>query len=97
MDNVPIGGQTRLVGSAEFLFPLPGTGNDRSFRTFVFLDAGNVFEVDNLDLAELRFATGFGLNWASPVGPMKISIGFPLRTREGDQTQRMQFQLGTGF
>ena len=28
--EVPLGGQMRVIGSAEFIFPLPGTGNDRS-------------------------------------------------------------------
>ncbi len=97
VDNVALGGQTRIVGSAEFIFPLAGTGNDRSFRTFVFFDAGNVYQVGNIDLGDLRFSTGVGLNWASPIGPMKLSMGFPLRRQEGDRTQRLQFQVGTGF
>ena len=97
VDNVPLGGQTRLVGSAEFIFPLPGTGNDRSFRSFVFLDVGNVFSAGQIDLSTMRASTGIGLNWASPIGPMKIGFGFPLRRQEGDRLQRMQFQIGSGF
>lgn len=97
IDNIPLGGQTKLVASAEFIFPLPGTGNDRSFRSFVFFDAGNVWQEGTIHLGDLRYSTGFGLNWASPVGPMKLSLGFPLRVREGDRSQRLQFQIGTGF
>ncbi len=97
VDDVPLGGQTRIVGSAEFIFPLPGTGNDRSFRSFVFLDAGNVFPSGSIDLGDLRYSVGIGLNWASPVGPMKLSIGLPLNKKEEDRSQRIQFQLGTGF
>lgn len=97
VDNVPVGGQTRLVGSAEFIFPIPGTGNDRSFRSFVFLDAGNVWQDNDMSLGDLRFSTGIGLNWASPIGPMKLSLGFPIRKKEEDRIQRFQFQIGTGF
>ncbi|GAA4405633.1 outer membrane protein assembly factor BamA [Quisquiliibacterium transsilvanicum] len=97
IDDVPLGGQTRVVGSAEFIFPLPGTGNDRSFRSFVFLDAGNVFPTGGIDLGDLRYSVGIGLNWASPVGPMKLSFGFPLNKKDEDRSQRIQFQLGTGF
>jgi outer membrane protein insertion porin family len=97
VDNVPLGGQTRIVGSAEFIFPLPGTGNDRSFRSFVFFDVGNVYQAGSIDLADMRAATGVGLNWASPIGPMKISLGFPVRKLPGDRVQRIQFQVGTGF
>lgn len=97
VDNVPLGGQTRLVGSAEFIFPLPGTGSDRSFRSFVFFDVGNVYSVGRIDFGELRASTGLGLNWASPIGPMKIGLGFPVRRMPGDRIQRVQFQIGSGF
>jgi len=97
VDNVPLGGQTRIVGSAEFIFPLPGTGNDRSFRSFVFLDVGNVYQLGDIRLSDLRASTGIGLNWASPIGPMKISVGIPVRQKDGDKAQRIQFQVGSGF
>ncbi|HBZ58323.1 MAG TPA: hypothetical protein DEO49_04135, partial [Sutterella sp.] len=35
--------------------------------------------------------------WISPLGPLKFSIAFPLRKKKGDDTQRFQFQIGTGF
>jgi outer membrane protein insertion porin family len=95
---VPLGGQTRVVGSAEFIFPLPGTGRDRTIRSFVFVDAGTVFpEGETISLSDLRYSAGIGLTWLSPIGPLKLSIAAPLRKREGDRTQRLQFQIGTGF
>jgi outer membrane protein insertion porin family len=97
VDNVALGGETKLLGSAEFIFPLPGTGLDRSFRSFVFLDAGNVFSTNAISLGDLRYSTGIGLNWASPIGPLKLSLGFPIRTEARDRIQRIQFQIGTGF
>ncbi len=95
---VPLGGQTRVVGSAEFIFPLPGTGHDRTIRSFVFLDAGTVFpRGETVSLGDLRYSAGIGLTWLSPIGPLKLSLATPLRKREGDRTQRLQFQIGTGF
>ncbi|HLT28198.1 MAG TPA: outer membrane protein assembly factor BamA [Zeimonas sp.] len=95
---VPTGGQTRIVGNAEFIFPLPGTGRDRTIRSFVFVDAGTVFPRDeSISLSDLRYSTGVGLTWLSPIGPLKLSIAVPLRKRENDRTQRLQFQIGTGF
>jgi outer membrane protein insertion porin family len=95
--EVPLGGQSRVVGSAEFIFPLPGTGSDRTIRTFVFLDAGNVFEGTSIDLGDLRYSAGLGLSWLSPIGPLKLSVAFPINKETGDRTQRLQFQVGTGF
>jgi outer membrane protein insertion porin family len=97
IDNVPLGGQVRVVGSVELQGPLPGTGNDRSFRAFSFIDAGNVYQAGNVSLGDLRFSTGVGISWLSPFGPMKFSLAYPLRQVEGDRTQRLQFQIGTGF
>ncbi|MEI7445805.1 MAG: outer membrane protein assembly factor BamA [Burkholderiales bacterium] len=95
-DGYPLGGQTKVVASAEFLFPLPGAGNDQQVRMFTFLDAGNVW-ADTVSLSDLRYSTGIGLNWLSPLGPLKLSMGFPLNKQPEDRTQRFQFQIGTGF
>jgi outer membrane protein insertion porin family len=95
-DGTPLGGRTRMVLSSELLFPLPGTGTDRSIRLFGFFDIGSVF-VDQPNVDELRASTGLGLNWLSPIGPLKLSIGVPVRSLPGDRLQRFQFQIGTGF
>jgi outer membrane protein insertion porin family len=97
VDGYATGGTTLLVLSAEFLTPLPGTGNDRSIRSFFFFDAGNVWDDGSINPSDLRFSTGVGLNWLSPIGPLKLSVGFPINRREGDKIQRVQFQIGTGF
>ena len=96
IDGYATGGNTTATFSAEFLFPLAGTGNDRSIRTFLFLDGGNVW-IDKYDFSELRYSTGVGLNWLSPIGPLKLSLGWPLNRKPGDKIQRVQFQIGTGF
>jgi outer membrane protein insertion porin family len=95
-DGFPLGGQSRFVASAEFLFPLPGAGNEQIVRLFGFADVGNVFP-GSIQLGDLRASVGFGLNWLSPLGPLKLSMGFPLDKQPGDRTQRFQFQIGTGF
>ncbi|MFN9771696.1 MAG: outer membrane protein assembly factor BamA [Burkholderiales bacterium] len=95
-DGFPRGGQSKLVGSFEFLFPLPGTGNEQIVRMFTFMDVGNVFP-DTINLGDLRYSAGLGLNWLSPLGPLKLSLGYPINKQDGDRTQRFQFQIGTGF
>jgi outer membrane protein insertion porin family len=95
--SVPVGGRSKFVASAEYVFPLPGSGNEGLVRSFLFVDAGNVFPGTSINLGELRYSTGIGLNWASPVGPMKISFGVPLNKQPTDRTQKIQFQIGTAF
>jgi outer membrane protein insertion porin family len=95
-DDIPIGGQSRVVLSTELLFPLPGSGADRSFRMFGFVDVGNVFPRD-IQWSDLRASAGFGINWLSPIGPLKLSFGYPIRREPQDRLQTFQFQIGTGF
>ena len=97
-NDLVLGGQTRFIMNAEFLFPLPGTGNDRGIRLFTFVDGGNVFaDSYNLSFSGLKYSAGFGLNWISPIGPLKLSFGFPVNSNSSDRIQRFQFQVGTGF
>jgi outer membrane protein insertion porin family len=95
--GTPLGGRSRLLLSAEYVFPLPGGGNDGLIRSFFFLDGGNVYANSNIALKDLRYSAGIGINWSSPIGPMKISYGVPINKRPEDSTQKIQFQIGTGF
>jgi outer membrane translocation and assembly module TamA len=38
--------------------------------------------VRNMDVTELRAAAGFGVRYRSPVGPVRIDLGFNLDPRE---------------
>jgi outer membrane protein insertion porin family len=92
------GGSKKLNLNSELYFPVPGSGNDKSLRIFAFADAGNVWrEGYSMDLDTLRASAGLGLSWISPVGPLKLSYGTPLRAFKGDKIQRFQFQVGTAF
>jgi len=93
-----IGGARKLNLNAELYFPVPGTGNDKSLRIFAFADTGNVWrEGERMDASTLRASAGLGLSWISPVGPLKLSYGTPLRSKPTDRIQRFQFQIGTSF
>ncbi|MDC6320246.1 outer membrane protein assembly factor BamA [Ralstonia solanacearum] len=97
-NGVAVGGASKFVGNMEFIFPLPGSGVDRTVRLFTFFDYGNVFaEGQPFKVGDMRYSTGFGLSWLSPIGPLKISMGFPIKKKAEDQTQRFQFQIGTAF
>ena len=80
----------------ELLAPLPGA--DRTLRALAFLDTGQVWSSQQtVRLGELRWSTGFGIAWVSPIGPLKLSYAIPLRREVNDRLQRFQFQIGTGF
>jgi outer membrane protein insertion porin family len=79
-------------------FPLPGVKDEKSVRLSVFADAGNVYgKGEKFDLGELRYSTGVALTWFSPIGPLKLSYGIPLKRKPEDRIERFQFLLGTVF
>jgi outer membrane protein insertion porin family len=97
-DDSVVGGNRRLVGNAELLFPMPGMAADRSVRLGAFVDGGQVFAPeDKIALSEMRYAAGLSLAWNSPVGPLKFSVAWPLNSKSGDNIQRLQFTLGQVF
>jgi outer membrane protein insertion porin family len=92
----PTGGSSKMILNAEYTFPIPGSGVDKTLRLFGFFDAGNVFD-STINLSELRKSYGFGLSWISPLGPLKFSYGMPISSKPDDRLQRFQFQIGTAF
>ena len=42
-------------------------------------------------------SAGLGLSWISPVGPLKLSWGVPIKKKPEDKIQKFQFQIGTAF
>jgi outer membrane protein insertion porin family len=93
-----LGGDKRLIGNAELLFPVPGMGRDNSMRLSVFADAGSVWGYDNkFSLGSLRYSAGVALAWNSPMGPLKFSFANPFNKKAEDKVQRLQFQMGSVF
>ncbi len=93
-----LGGTRRIVGNAEFLFPLPGSGRDRQFRLSTFVDGGQVYEDGKkITFGDMRYTAGVAAFWSSPMGPLKISYARPLNEKTGDTLQKFQFTFGQTF
>ncbi|MFY9476698.1 MAG: outer membrane protein assembly factor BamA [Aquabacterium sp.] len=98
MQGAYIGGTKRINLNSELYVPFPGSGNDRTLRLFGYADAGNVWGEDQTtSLNDLRASVGIGISWVSPVGPLKLSYGEPIRKFDHDKIQKLQFQIGTAF
>ena len=87
-----------MIGNAELLFPMPGSGLDKSVRLGTFFDVGQVWGADEkIKFGDMRMSTGLSVLWSSPMGPLKFSLGMPLNKQEGDKVQRLQFTFGQVF
>jgi outer membrane translocation and assembly module TamA len=54
----------------------------KNLQFVVFTDAGNVFKLaSDIRLTELRFTSGVGFRYRSPIGPLRVDWGFKLSTQ----------------
>ena len=56
----------------------------------MFVDTGNAFSDDQIDL---KVGAGLGIRWQSPIGPIRVDIGFPIDDPEADDSWRLHFNL----
>jgi outer membrane protein assembly complex protein YaeT len=94
----PRGGHGLIVLNGELRIPVRGV-----LGAVAFVDGGNVFRnVEEIDLGQLRGAVGFGLRYRSPVGPIRVDLGFKLDRRVLPTGQRerptaLHISLGQAF
>ena len=96
-----LGGRYAYAGSAELGFPI-GLPNELGIKGHTFLDAGSVWHSDQPagdvnDSPSLRMATGMGISWSSPIGPIRLDISKPLRYKSFDRRQVVLFSFRTTF
>jgi outer membrane protein insertion porin family len=94
--NLPLGGSSKLAGTAEILFPVPFMHDSKNIRLGGFMDAGNVY-AGTKDFGDLRYSAGLSARWLSPFGALSFSIAQPINSERGDKVQRFQFSFGSGF
>jgi len=102
----PIGGDVKIEGSMQLIFKLPMVEDQRSMRSALFFDFGNVFAMQCRDYQvscykpsfdELRYSVGVGLTWITGFGPMSFAISKPYNEDRYERTEEFQFTIGTVF
>jgi outer membrane protein insertion porin family len=95
----PLGGALLTVANLELIFPTPFVKRgDDSTQFSAFVDVGNVFEdYDAFDVGELRASAGISFKWQAPVGPIIVSVAYPLIKEDEDRTETLQFTFGNQF
>ena len=89
----PIGGTTELIFNTEYIFPiLP----EMKLKGVVFFDAGNSYEDFN-NFGSLRYTTGTGIRWISPIGPIRIEWGYNIQKKPGEGASKFEFAFGSFF
>lgn len=91
------GGNAMVVLNGELRFPLY-----KDVGAVAFVDAGQVFaRVSDFDITAIRPTAGVGLRYRSPIGPLRLDVGFKLNRQtfpnRREHGAEWHFSLGQAF
>ncbi|MBN2244880.1 MAG: BamA/TamA family outer membrane protein [Candidatus Aminicenantes bacterium] len=92
----PIGGKALLLFNFDITFPL--LSSLENLRGAVFFDHGNVFgKRSQVSWSGLHNALGFGLRYKTPLGPIRLELGWNLDPELGEKNPLVFITLGNVF
>jgi outer membrane protein assembly factor BamA len=91
--NVPTGGNQLFIVNSEFRIPVP---LKKGLSAVPFYDGGNVFRTIGFH-GQYTNTIGFGIRYATPVGPVRLDIGHNLNAPPGVKSTQYFITLGQAF
>ncbi len=92
-DGNPTGGNVFLMENLEIR-----TSLGKGIGIVAFLDGGNVWiKTKDINPADIKFTTGLGLRYNTPVGPIRIDYGHKLQKEKGESSGEIHFSIGHAF
>ncbi|HYC22890.1 MAG TPA: BamA/TamA family outer membrane protein [Candidatus Bathyarchaeia archaeon] len=89
----PVGGRSLFEGSAEMRHPLYGP-----IGGALFVDVGDVeLQSWHIDPSDAQVGVGFGLRAETPIGPVRLDLGFGLDRPDHDSLVQVHFSIGPNF
>ncbi len=100
-DNLIQGGTERIFGKVDLVVPL---FEPLGFFGILFYDIGNVFAPESpggssisVNPSDLRQDFGYGFWWRSPLGLIKIEIGYPIDRKSSEDRKQVNFSIGASI
>lgn len=91
-DGNPTGGNMFVMSNMELRMPVwKGVG------LVTFLDIGNVWRSAEEVETELKYTTGGGIRYKTPVGPVRLDYGHKLSAEPGESIGEVHFSFGHAF
>ena len=96
-----LGGEQYAVLRNEINFPL-GLPEELGLKGVVFGDVGSLAKTFDMgqnikDKINLKAATGIGVQWLSPFGPVKVYLSKAILKETYDKTETFRFTFGTTY
>ena len=98
-----LGGNLMYTGTAELKVPIPGVSPQLGISGAFFTTVGAATEIDEnkrdkiKDESTPRVTAGFGVEWKSPFGPVRLDFAHAVKKEEFDRTQFFKFNFGARF
>ena len=93
LTTVPVGGNALLILNSEFRIPVP---IKKGLGVVGFYDGGNVFPTASFN-GQYTNSVGFGVRYATPVGPIRVDIGHLLNRPPSVGSIQYFITLGQAF
>ncbi len=105
----PLGGRVLLLTNVELRFPIPYLSRF-NFGGAVFVDGGNVWtsleeiepgqfglysDREDTTFRDYRYSAGVGVRYNTPIGPIRVDIGFPMKKTENEERDYL-FHISLG-
>ena len=91
--GTPIGGKVMILGNAEYRRALIW-----KFGYTIFVDAGNIWgRVKDVNLNNFKLSSGLGLQFFTPVGPLRLDYGRQLPIKKSPQSGRFHISILYAF
>jgi outer membrane protein insertion porin family len=97
-ESIPVGGMTRIYGSAEYFIPLIQEAN---LRLVTFAESGTILgETEKFSFDKLRHDVGMGIRWMTPIAPFRFEWAWQLekgKLGKGDFVFTIGFDNAAAF
>ncbi|MBI1824258.1 MAG: outer membrane protein assembly factor BamA, partial [Nitrospirae bacterium] len=89
----PLGGESMALFNWELRYNFPN-----SLGLVLFMDSGNVWESYHSGWSSpLKSSVGPGVRYNTPVGPLRLDLGFKLNKEPGESSSEFHFTIGHAF
>ena len=94
--SVPVGGNMLFIVNSEARFPIPLKGG---LAGAIFYDGGNVYAASSFRQFSDNYtnSVGAGLRYQTPVGPIRVDVGYRLTTVPGVNAVQYFITIGQAF
>lgn len=91
-NDEPVGAKNQLFFNLEWIFPIY---KPAGVKGVIFTDTGAGF--DDWNNLRMRTSAGLGIRWFSPLGPIRLELGFNLNPKDNERKSLFDFAIGTQY